>query len=1304
MDYRILGPLRAFDGDRPIPLSGAKQRALLAMLLVEANRVVSTDRLIDGLWGDDPPETATTALQVYVSRLRTTLEPGRTPGDAGQIIVTHPPGYLLRTEPGQLDLDQFEELASSAESARAAGDPRAAADLLRTALELWTGPPLADLAFEDFARPEIARLEELRLVAVEDRIDADLALGRHAHLVGELEALVSEHPHRERLRCLLVLALYRSGRQAEALDAFQAAKRALLEELGIEPSPALARLERSILTQDPSLDLEIDPEPPLPEEPEEVTPTEMPEPDHPRETRKVVTVVFTDIAESTALGEQLDPERLRRVMDRYFETVSGALERHGGTVEKYVGDAVLAVFGIPFLHEDDALRAVRAAMDVREGLGALNDELERDWGVRIAIRTGVNTGEVVAANGSQGVSFVTGNAVNVASRLEQAAPQGEILIGQETYSLVRDAVEVEPIAPLTLKGVSAAVAAFRLLAVVPGVPGRARRPDTPMIGRERELRLLDDAFARTVSDRGCHLFTVLGTAGVGKSRLVAEFVRDAAETALVLRGRCLPYGEGITFWPLAEIVGAAAALSEADSPADACAKIEALLATEADAAELAAQIGGAIGLAEGEVTLAQTFLAARRLVEALGREQPLVIVFDDVHWAEQTFLDLVEHLAERAREGSVLLVCMARPELLEIRPGWAGGKLNATSMLLEPLSDEECVRLVDALLDQPEDFGGTQSRIAGAAEGNPLFVEQLVAMLQEDGVEPDRLAIPPTVHALLSSRLDRLPAPERALVECAAVIGKVFEPDEIAALSSAGEELGDVIGALVRKELIRPGRASYPGDEAYRFRHLLIRDAAYEAIPKERRSGLHEQYASWLELTTGDRLRELEEIVGYHLEQAYRYRTELGPPGEPERELARRASDRLAAAGTRAFARLDTPAAVNLLERAAALLPDDTPARLELLPDLGRALLEAGELSRADDVLTHAIVAAERSGADGIRWRAIIEREALRFQTEELGSPDELVRVANEAIPELERLGDALGLAHAWHLVSDAHWSACRFGASAETLERALVYARRAGDRRAEAEILGGLSAALFFGPTPVPEAIARCDALRDEASGDPGAEPTVLVTLAGLHAMNGEFDAARTLYAEGRRILEELGLKLRLAWITYVAGSIELLAGDAAAAERELRVGLELLQEMGEKDALPTQAAGLAEAVYEQGRYAEASELTFLSEQTAAPEDTGSHVRWRLTRARLCAHEGSPEDARRLAEEAIELADMTDCLDQRADALRCLGDVLEHDGRDGDEALRRALEFYVEKGNVVLSSRVRERLGSSDRLEGDRT
>ena len=613
-----------------------------------------------------------------------------------------------------------------------------------------------------------------------------------------------------------------------------------------------------------------------------------------RDVRKVVTVVFSDVTGSTALGEQLDPESLRRVMGRYFDEMQSVVESHEGTVEKFIGDAVMAVFGIPVLHEDDALRAVRAASEMRERLAALNEELERDWGVTIAVRTGVNTGEVVAGDGSEGQRFATGDAVNVAKRFEEAAPPGEVLLGETTYRLVRDAVEVEPTEPLGLKGKSEAVRAYRLVTLAGDLPGRARRLDSPMVGRERELAALEQAYQRAVGERACLLFTVLGAAGVGKSRLIAEFLAGVGGEATVMRGRCLPYGEGITYWPLAEalrgrygeepLAGIGGVLSGDEAP----------LITE--------RIAAAIDLGENAGAPDETAWAVRRLFEAEGRARPLVVLFDDLQWAEPTFLDLVEHLADWAREAPILLICLARPEFLDERPSWGGGKFNATSVLLERLSDGESVKLVANLLGRAQLDETVRDRIMSAAEGNPLFVEEMLAMLIDDGLltrndghwEPagdlTKITVPPTIHALLSARLDRLGRDERAVIERGSVEGKVFHRGAVAQLSTDDlrKSVWNHLQTLVRKELIRPDRTDLPGEDAFRFRHLLIRDAAYEAMPKELRAELHARFADWLEQIGAEHLAERDEIIGYHLEQAYRYRTELAPVDDETQELALR--------------------------------------------------------------------------------------------------------------------------------------------------------------------------------------------------------------------------------------------------------------------------------------------------------------------------------------------------------------------------------------------------------------------------------
>jgi class 3 adenylate cyclase/tetratricopeptide (TPR) repeat protein len=1035
-----------------------------------------------------------------------------------------------------------------------------------------------------------------------------------------------------------------------------------------------------------------------------------PPPATPLETRKTVTVLFCDVTGSTALGERQDPEQVRRVLSRYYEVSRDVLQRHGGTVEKFMGDAVMAVFGAPVLHEDDALRALRAAAELRDAIAVLNEDLEAVYGVQIAVRIGVNSGEVIAGDTIRGHSFAAGDAVNVAQRLESVADAGEILFGDATHRLARDAVRSEPLGPLTLKGKEEQVEAHRLLEVLPGVLSHTRRFDSPMVGRGRELQSLADAFERAAAERSCHLFTVLGTAGVGKSRLVREALSQIGDRARVLVGTCLPYGEGITFWPALEVVKQGTGIVDGDSPADALAKIRTTLGDEVSASLAAERVAALVGLEETGDTAEQGFWGFCRLLEALARERPTVVVFDDVNWGEPRFLELIEHLAESVRDAPLIVVCMARPDLLELRPSWGGGMRNATSIFLEPLSEDESRELLTNLVDV-ELAEDVVARIQRRAEGNPLFVEETVSMLIDGGYLGDdngaglgEIPVPPSIQVLLASRLDQLSVGERRAIERAAVEGNVFHSGAVEALSDDDphERVGECLDALVRKELIVPYRASFAGVVGFRFRHVLIREAAYEALPKQIRADLHERYAAWLEQVAGDRLPELDEVLGYHLEQAYRLRLEVLRPDDRALALAARAGARLGAAGRRALARGDVPGAVNLLDRAASILPEQ--ARLEYQLELGIALGDAGELARAERVLSEALEQAARRGDTRLELAATIERAALLVLSDPAGT-DELLGEVEAAIPILEGLEDDRSLARAWWLLGRRQglWKG-QFARGEEALGRALAYALRAGDQRQEAEILGLLGFSALFGPTPVEAAIDRCREMLGRDRANRLVEPALYLHLARLEARRASFDAARA-YAERSRVLrDELGMRLAAQAGTAMAfGDIELLARDYVAAERSLRVGLEALGAMGEQGFRSTVAAYIARALYGQGRLDEADELARRAEQSSAADDIWSKTWAGGTRAKVLARRGDDREAEQTAREAAARIEGTDALDLRGGALLDLADVLILAGRkhEARASAEDALGLFERKGNVVSAEEARRVLAQARNLGG---
>jgi DNA-binding SARP family transcriptional activator len=1281
MDFRILGPLEVLDEGRQVALEGSKQRALLAVLLLHANETLSTDRLLDELWGERPPATAAKSVQVHISRLRKALA-GGTGDRRADLLVTRGHGYQLEIDPERLDSHRFERLAAEGRSELAARHPERAASALERALSLWRGTPLADLAYERFAQREIARLDDLKVAAQELLIEAKLALAAHADVVGQLETLIGEHPYRERLRAQLMLALYRCDRQADALQAYQDARRTLVEELGIEPGERLRDLEGAILAQDPALaapvleadelPVELDAEARLADSEAEIAPHDA---DGTRAARRLVSIVFADLVGSTGLAERLDPESMHELLDRYTDVCSAVIERHGGTVEGFIGDAVVGVFGLTELREDDALRAVRTAVDLREGCAALSAELAREQGIEISVKLGVESGQVFISSGERRSTFAAGDAFNVAARLEGAAAEGEVLLGETVYGMVRRAVRAERLEPLAVKGRTAKVQAWRLVDLEVEDPGRLRAPESRFVNRERELDELQKAFARARRERTLHAATVVGPAGIGKSRLAQELVAAIGDQATVVVGRCLSYSEGVTYRPLTEIVRQ---LGGAD-PREG---LRELLEGDDQVARL---VLGAIGLADAAAQAEETFWAVRTLLERVARERPLVVVVEDVHWAEPTLLDLLEYLVAFSSGYPILLLCIARPEFVETRPTWVALQPNRSVLAVDALTDAEAHQLVEAA--RPIELESrTATRIVETAEGNPLFLEQLVAV----GAEAGEAALPSSIQAVLAARIERLEPGQRSVLELASVQGRSFYVGAVSELLGEPDraDIATRLVSLVHEQLIRPDRSEFPGQDAFRFTHVLIREAAYQGLPRQRRADLHERVAQWLASWPG----APDETVGYHLGEAYRHLAELGRVGERERALAAAAAERLAAAGGAALRRGDPPAGARLLEQAERLIEPDDPTRSALLPRLGAALLEAGRLADADRVLAEAI---ERSGGDPrLETRARVERQLVRLQTGSSDPTEDTGRIADSALRVAEAHKDELGQCRALYLRALQAWLEGSSARADEAWQRAAKHARRANDEAALFGILDWRAAAALFGPTPVPAAIARCQEIHEQVRSSPVAVARTSHPMAALHAMAGDFEEARRLVQAGEDVLGELG-GLHYWALAQLAAQVEMLADRPAAAEARLRGGYERLEEMGEKALLATTAAMLAEALYDQAQHDEAGDFCLVSEEAAAEEDLTAQVGWRAVRAKLHAAQGRLDEAEALAAEAVHLAERTDFLTDHAQALLDLGTVYHLGGKseDANAAIRAALELHRQKGNHVSAERARSRL-----------
>jgi DNA-binding SARP family transcriptional activator/tetratricopeptide (TPR) repeat protein len=1272
VEFRILGPLEVLDNGRPVALPGGRGRALLALLILYVGEVISADRLIDELWGESPPPTATTALQGLVSTLRKRL--ARAGGEAGTVLRTVPPGYVLATDPTGVDANLFRRLVEEASGAAAA--ERSAR--LRRALSLWRGPALAEFTYQPFAQREITTLEELRLAAVEERVEADLTLGRHGRLVAELEALVAAHPFRERLRGQLMMALYRAGRQAEALAVYRDARQVLAGELGIEPGTELRQLEGAILRQDPALELE----------PSRETALGAGKPLHSAQgtaaaepwlsgERRTVTVMFVDLAVSHGAGDGADPEAHWRIVAPSVGLAAGVLRRHGATVEELVGDVLVGLFGIPVAHEDDALRAVRAAVELRGTLKAFNDEVERDRGIQLPIRAGIETGEVVVPTDGLRQATTSGDAVKVAARLQRAAGQDEILVGEGIRRVLRDAAVLEAVQQADPDGPGSSLAAWRLVDLVPGIPPVTRRFGAPMVGRTAELARLRAAFERAVRQGAAYRFTVLGDAGIGKSRLAREFAEALGAEVWVLTGHCLAYGDGITFWPLRE------ALLQATGPRGLDGLAE-LLIEEYDGEWIAGQVAVAIGPTQEPGSANELFPAIRRLFEALTSPRPLVLTLEDLHWAEPTFLDLIEYIADWGR-APVFLLCLARPELIEERPAWGAGGRNADTLVLEPLPSTETEKLLADRLAGTVLPPDTLTRIVEIAQGNPLFVEQMVAAFHDQGT----ITLPASVHALLAARLDRLGPAERDLLRSAAVVGTDFAVEALVALvpEQARPFVGKHLQALERKQLIRPAR---PADQRFSFRHALIQLAAYRSMTREDRARLHQRFAEWLETEARDSTPEFDELLGYHLEEAVAQRRALGIPNEADPGLAVRAGEHLATAGLRAYGRFDIAAAVNLSGRAKSLLPAFHPQRREVMRVLAEAYPMLGRHEQADAVLEEMLEQAQTDGDRFLEQAIHLERARVRVITgPDPMRLDQIREEAERALDVFNTSGDHARAAQACYVLGIVHDRQGATRKMEEVSRLGLAHADRSGRLREDVGPRWNLARAVRAGEAPVREAVRTCQEIIDRRGMF---HPGVLCELATLHAMEGEFDEARDMLARARRdMAERWRFRRPLMWAARSSAAVETLAGDIDSSERELRAALEMALDFRERDPAAKIAAGLSRVLLARGRSKEADEFATRSKEYTPVEGAAAQALWRAAKARVMASRGDHLDAERLAREAAGLASV-ETPNLRADLLVDLAGVLlsAQQSAKAEPVIAEAIQLYERKGNLVSAARAR--------------
>jgi class 3 adenylate cyclase/tetratricopeptide (TPR) repeat protein len=990
--------------------------------------------------------------------------------------------------------------------------------------------------------------------------------------------------------------------------------------------------------------------------------------------RRLVTALFCDLVGSTELAERLDSEHLRKVLDRYFEAMRAAIQRHGGTVEKFIGDAVVGTFGVPEAHEDDTLRAVRAALEMRSAAAELDSEID-DPHIRVLVRIAIDCGESFADEAAAVQGRIAGDVFNTAARLQAAAEPGDVIVSAAAERMLRGRVDLASLGSIELKGKAEPVLAHRVLGVRPS----PIRVETPLVGRDRPLTMLREAWEDVIEANACLLVTFLAPPGVGKSRLATAFADQIRERATFLVGQTPSYGDGVTFAPLVELLTNAAGLPSGDAE-QVAATLRERLDSQPDGPAVADRLAQVLGVGGG--LGADASWAVRRLLEVLASERPLVVVLEDVHWAEKQMLDLVDSVIERVH-GPVLFLCLARPELLEQRPTWAAGKARAITMTLPPLSHEEARRLAEGLLGAQAP-PAVVDRVCETAEGNPLYLEQLTAMLADQGLLVDGrwvgsedavVEIPATLQALLAARLDRLDPTARLILERASVEGRRFRLAGLRALAPevSEDQVQAEIASLERQGLVQPE------DEAagrWRFAHALVLDATYRGLSKELRAELHERLADWMMDTDVDQA-DVDESVARHLERALHLREELGERDDRSATLSERAGELFSTAGSRAFAALDFITARDLLGRAAALLPERSPRRLDLIPNLGAALADSGRTEEAEVLLTEAVDQARAAGSERDALRATVQLLSNRVYRSPTDAEIESAAVeARGAAYAFEALDDDVGLAEAALAIAYLEETRGRIAEARMWVSDAFRHALAARRPREATQAAGDLLGQATFGPLPFDRFAAEAEELLSLGELISGGVGHALLAVAAL--ATGDDPGFHEHEERWRDVLDRNGLPWFAATQGAWIATVEISVGKAEAAERRLREAREFLAAIGNIWQVDLVDSYLCEAVGAQDRPREFLRLTDAFTTSVQMTDRHTLIRGQLMLARAHLLRGSVVEGEAAARRALRLVMRTDFVPNHANALLTLADAL--DARDQSAAAAAARSEAIAK------------------------